>query len=212
MKVGTSADAWHYQFNQTNVGAEANVEYTVKFKSWATASAECILDFESASDITTGNGGDQYVRYGTDPDTNGSSEWRYTVTTVPGWFTYHVIFDKMIETTIQKIQWMNSLSNETIYLDSVLLVKTEDIEVVTKNAAQLAKSLRVYPNPVATSNVLTVELISAVNTKVAIYNAVGQKMTEKVSTGNVARFDVSSLSRGMYFIRLEDGTTQKFIK
>lgn len=212
MKVGTSSDAWHYQFNQLNVGAEADVEYTVMFKSWATATAECVLDFESASEIKPENGGDQYVRYGTDTDTNGSSEWRYTVTTVPGWFTYHVKFDKMIETTIQKIQWMNSLSEETIYLDSVLLVKTEDIEVITKNADQLSNSIRVYPNPIANNNVLTVELISAVNAKVAIFNALGQKVMEKVSKGNVARFDVSALRKGMYFVKLEDGSTRKFVK
>lgn len=210
MKVGTSADAWHYQFNQQNVGAEADVEYTVKFKSWATATAECVLDFESASSITTGDGGDQYVRYGTDTDTNGTSEWRYTVTTVPSWFTYHVKFDKMIETTIQKIQWMNSLSEETIYLDSVLLVKTEDIELVTKNATKLSNGITsVYPSPV--TNTLYVDL-AGTNAKVAVYNAIGQKLMEKTATGNKVTFDVSSLRRGLYFVKLEDGTTKKFVK
>lgn len=210
MKVGKSGDAWHYQFNQTNVGAEANVEYTVKFKSWATATAECVLDFESASSITTGDGGDQYVRYGTDTDNNGTSEWRYTVTNIPSWFTYHVKFDKMIETTVQKMQWMNSLSEETIYLDSVLLVKTEDIELVTKNATKLSNAITsVYPSPV--TNTLFVDL-KATNAKVAVYNAIGQKLMEKTATGNKVTFDVRSLRSGMYFVKLEDGTTKKFIK
>ncbi|HET6559477.1 MAG TPA: sugar-binding protein [Prolixibacteraceae bacterium] len=214
MKVGKASDSqgWHYQHNQSDIGAEANVEYTLMFKSWASATADCIVDFESGSSIPTGDGGDQYVRYGTDTDTNGASEWRYTVTTVPSWFTYHVNFNKMIETTIQKIQWMNSLSEETIYLDSVLLVKTEEIEVITKNANQLSSSIKVYPNPVNGNNVLTVELMSAVNTKVAIYNAIGQKVMERVSTGKVARFDVSALRKGMYFVKLEDGSTHKFVK
>lgn len=212
MKVLTSekGEGWHYQFNQTNVGAEANVEYTVKFKSWATGVADCILDFESASDITVEKGGDQYGRYGTDTDTQGTSEWRYTVTTIPSWFTYHVNFNKMIETTVQKIQWMNSLSDETIYLDSVLLVKTDDIEVITKNADNLSdKITRVYPSPV--TNTLYVEL-TAVNSKVAIYNALGQKLMEQVAKNTNVTFDVSSLRSGMYFVKLEDGTTKKFVK
>lgn len=212
MKVGKASDGqgWHYQHNQTEVGAEANVEYTVKFKSWGSATADCILDFESASSIATADGGDQYVRYGTDTDTKGASEWRYTVTTIPSWFTYHVIFDKMIETTIQKIQWMNSLSNETIYLDSVLLVKTEDIALVTKNADKLSNAITsVYPSPV--TNTLYVDLTAA-NAKVAVYNAIGQKLMEKTANGKKVTFDVSSLRRGLYFVKLEDGTTKKFVK
>jgi len=212
LKAGKASDgaAWHYQHNQENLGAEANVPYTLKFKSWATATAECIVDFESGSSIKPADGGDQYVRYGTDTDTNGASEWKYTVTKVPSWFTYHVIFDKMIETTQQKVQWMISLSDETIYLDSVLLVKTEDIEIISKNGNQYFNSInKVYPNPVA--NTLVVEL-SAVNAKVAIYNALGQRLMEKTSKGNRITIDVSSLRKGMYFVKLEDGSIQKFVK
>ena len=74
-----------------------------------------------------------------------------------------------------------------------------------------ANSMRVYPNPVGVGNELNVSL-SSVNSKVAIYNAVGQKLVEKVATGNIAKFDVGSLRKGMYFVRLSDGTSQKFIR
>ncbi|MGE5448073.1 MAG: T9SS type A sorting domain-containing protein, partial [Bacteroidales bacterium] len=67
----------------------------------------------------------------------------------------------------------------------------------------------VYPSPV--TNTLHVDL-TAVNSKVAVYNAIGQKLMEKTATGNKVTFDVSSLRRGMYFVKLEDGTTKKFVK
>ncbi|HAH23948.1 MAG TPA: hypothetical protein DCL77_09365, partial [Prolixibacteraceae bacterium] len=208
LKAGLATDnqPWHYQFNQPDLTAEPNVPYTVMFKSWSSAKAACVLDFESASAITPANGGDQYNRYGasTDPEAvNKRSEWNYTTTTLPSWFTFHVTFDEIIPTTIQKIQWMISLSNETIHLDSVLVVKTSDLGTVgTKSIANSIN--KVYPSPVGNGNTLYVEL-SSVKTNVAIYNAVGQKMMEKVVTGNLAKFDVSSLQKGMYFVKLSDG-------
>jgi len=33
-----------------------------------------------------------------------------------------------------------------------------------------------------------------------------------LAIGNIAKFDVSSLRKGMYFVRLSDGSSQKFIK
>lgn len=209
MVAANHADIWRYQHSQSPLAAEADVEYTVMFKSWSTGTSPCVMDFESGSDIKVANGGDQYNRYGaTTETTNGRSEWNYTATIIPSWFTFHVTFDQIMETTVQKMQWMISKSDETIFMDSVLLVKTQDIDIISKVSKNLSNSLKVY----TTENSLTVQLSSAVNTKIAIYNAIGQKMMEKMSTGNIAKFDVSSLRRGMYFVRLADGTTQKFIK
>lgn len=137
MKVGKAGDgnAWHYQHNQTGLTAEANVPYVLKFKSWASADATpCAVDFEDKD--TNG-----YKRYGTTTDSESAdlkSEWHYNANVKPEWFTFHVTFDSMVTTTVQKIQWMLSLSNETIYLDSVLLVKEEylDLPVVTAPVAK----------------------------------------------------------------------------
>ena len=222
MQVGVSTVAtevppapWHYQFNQQGFNAEPNVPYTLSFKSFATGDAPAIVDFESASGIIPTNGGDQYNRYGASTDAGnigGRSEWNYTITTKPTWFTFHVIFDKIIPTTIQKVQFMYSLSNSTISMDSVLLVKDTEFALRNITAAKtLATSInKVYPNPVGNGNTLYVEL-SSVNSKVAIYNAIGQKLMEKVATKNLVQFDVSSLRKGMYFVKLSDGTTQKFV-
>ena len=209
IKTGLATDGqpWHYQLNQSGFKAEPNVPYTLKFKSWGSAAAPCVVDFESTG------GSDLYARYGSSTDANavnGSSEWNYSVTTDPTWFTMNVVFDKMIESTGQKLQFMISLSNETIYIDSVLVIKETDRLLSAKQLAN-NNSLRVYPNPVGAGNELTVSM-TATNARVAIYNAVGQKMMEKVSVGNIAKFNVSSLRKGMYFVRLEDGSTQKFIR
>ena len=126
MKVSKASDGanWHYQFSQKPLAAEANVAYTFKFKSWATAdNTPCAVDFE---DLDVNN----YNRYGvtTDPESaDGKSEWHYTVNVNPTWFTFHVSFDSMIPATVQKIQYMLSLSNQTISLDSVILIKDSEL-------------------------------------------------------------------------------------
>jgi hypothetical protein len=129
MKVGLASDGnyWHYSTAQTSLTCEANAPYTLKFKSWSSANAPCVVAFESDA-----IGGDQYNNYGASPDSEsagGRSKWNYITTTVPTWFTFHVTFDQIVPATIQKIQWMLSLSNETIYLDSVLLIKDSEVPV-----------------------------------------------------------------------------------
>lgn len=213
MKVGVHAnvtEAWHYQLNQTGFKAEPNVPYTLKFKSWASAAAPAVVDFESGG---TAEGGEQYNRYGASSHpaaVNGRSEWNFSLTTKPTWFEFPVTFDQIVPATVEKLQFMLSLSNETIYLDSVLLIKETD-RILSAKQLSNNNSLKVYPNPVGKGNILNVEL-AAMNAKVAVFNSVGQKIMEKVSVGNIAKFDVSSLRKGMYFVRLEDGTTQKFIR
>lgn len=225
MQVGLSSvttedpkQPWHYQFNQSNLKAKPNVPYVLAFKTWADIEAPSVVDFESASSITPANGGDQYVRYGTSTDpeaTNGESEWFYTTPTEETWFEFNVTFDKMIETTIQKVQWMLSLSNATIHLDSVILVEKsyyDQLPTLPTSRKELANSIdKVYPNPVGDGNTLFVEL-SAINSKVAIYNSVGQKLMEKTATSNLVKFDVSALRQGLYFVKTGDGAIKKFIK
>lgn len=126
MTTGLSTDAWHYQHNQLGLKAEANVPYTLKFKSWSTANRSNSVDFEDDPE----NG---YNRYGASTylqSVNGRSEWIYYTSTEPNWFTFHVVFDQMKANTIQKIQWMLSTSNATVYLDSVILIKDADLLLI----------------------------------------------------------------------------------
>ncbi|HAH22568.1 MAG TPA: hypothetical protein DCL77_02180 [Prolixibacteraceae bacterium] len=111
MTTALAADGatWHYQFNQSELKAEANVPYILKFKSWSSKPRSNELVFEDSPQ-------NNYNRYGasSDPEAvNGKSDWVYSTTIEPRWFTFHVIFDKMIPTTQQKIQWMLSTANAT---------------------------------------------------------------------------------------------------
>lgn len=118
-----NGEFWHYQFNQVGLQAEANVPYILKFKSWSNIPRTNRVDFEDLPE----NG---FTRYGASTDAealNGRSEWEYYTTAEPQWFTFHVIFDQIKPTTVQKIQWMLSNAVATTYLDSILLMKEEDI-------------------------------------------------------------------------------------
>lgn len=72
------------------------------------------------------------------------------------------------------------------------------------------KKVKLYPNPVQTE--LTVSGITLVNSVVSIYNTVGQKQIESKANGTQVQFDVSNLRTGIYFVRLTDGSSHKFIK
>lgn len=207
--TATDGAAWHYQLNQNKLQAVMEVPYILAFKAWASGDAKAVVDFEDTS-------GNNYTRYGVSshPDAvNGKSEWNFNLTTEPKLYEFPVTFDQILENTDQKVQFMLSLSNQTIYLDSVILVEQaiyEQLPTLPTASRIVENSInKVYPNPV--NNTLYVEL-AAINSKVAIYNSVGQKLIEKTATGNRVQFDVSALRKGMYFIKLEDGSTRKFVK
>ena len=140
----------------------------------------------------------------------GQSEWTIeNIPTQPTWFTFHVTFPNMPEDCTQDLNFNVGLSEAKVYLDSVSLMTVEDYAL--KANKKSANSLKVYPNPVNESNELTVR-IEAKNEKVAVYNVNGQKLMEKMADGNIARFNVSNLVKGVYVIKLNNGTSAKFVK
>ncbi|MEJ6675408.1 MAG: T9SS type A sorting domain-containing protein, partial [Polaribacter sp.] len=71
-----------------------------------------------------------------------------------------------------------------------------------------SNSIIIYPNPV--KNILTID--GLVVQDVVIYSVLGKEVL-KISNQN--RVNVSSLSKGVYFIKVSDGinaSTKKFIK
>jgi len=85
--------------------------------------------------------------------------------------------------------------------------------VLTVSAPLLSNDenkVQLYPNPVQTE--LTISGITMDNSMVSIYNAVGVKLIEKVVIESQAKFDVSNFRKGIYFVRLADGYSMKFIK
>jgi len=205
-KKSADGNFWHYQYFQNNMGCEPNVPYTFKFKAWASAdNTPAQVDFEDDNN--------SYARYGTSADANaigGKTEWDLVLMTTPQWYTMKIdAFDQIKDNTQQQVQFAFSGADATIYLDSVLLIKDADYKLTSRQMA--VNSMKVYPNPVGNAGELTVSLSQAKG-MVGIYNSVGQKMMEKVATSTTVKFNVTSLRKGMYFVRLSDGTSQKFMK
>ncbi len=122
---------WQYQYNQSNLTALPNVDYEFKFKAWAEADRIGAVDFE---DIEA----NKHNRYGVSSDVEsvgGRSEWEFNLTTEPTWFVFNVKFDQIVETTVQKVQFMFAQSTEYVYLDSIYLVSLEDIALISEYAA-----------------------------------------------------------------------------
>lgn len=198
-------NCWDYAFNQKlNVPYDKkDLDYIFSFKAWADEERTFNVDME---DFNNG-----YARYGISPDpqANGTSDWTFNLTTTPTFYHFNVNFSPMLENCSQNMKFNIGLSTVTVYLDSVSLMTKEDF--TTKALSKLTNSMTVYPNPVGTAGEITVRG-SATDGTVALYNSLGQKIMEKQATGHLVRFDVSSLRKGVYVVRLSDGTTQKFIK
>ncbi len=197
---------WDYGFNQTVKVpyADKDLNYIFSFKAWADEARTFTVDFED-------NAENNYKRYGSssDPQSNGSSDWTFDITTTPTVYTFHVVFSGMLENTTQNMKFMLGKADSKVYVDSIALMTEADFAL--KAPKFLANSMKVYPNPVNAASELSVSSTNA-NSKVSIYNALGQKMMEKIASGNSARFNVSGLSKGVYIVKLNDGTSQKFLK
>jgi len=206
-QCGIGTENWRIQLTPAGINCEPNVPYIFKFKSWASA------DNTPAHAIFEDSPANNWNRYGASYDAEaqgGRSEWHYNVMMEPAWFTFHVNFDQMNEVTIQKLYWALALSEEKIYMDSVMLIKEDDLALSANVLANGKSKVQLYPNPVQTE--LTVSKIATANSKVSVYNALGQKLIEKTANGTQAKFDVANLRKGMYFVRFSDGSSEKFIK
>lgn len=118
------AEIWQYQFNQEGLEALANMPYTLSMVMSADVDRIVALDFEYPS---------TYERYGSSTHAaalSGTSEWSWGVTTTPTKYTFDVIFDKMIDGKVQKIQYMLGQTADVVYIDSVSLIADEDLAKV----------------------------------------------------------------------------------
>lgn len=89
---------------------------------------------------------------------------------------------------------------------------TETLIISGTTSAQLTKhdKVKIYPNPVLTE--LTISGISSASSMIAIYNSSGAKLFEKPTQGSETVFNVSTLRKGLYFVRFDDGFSAKFLK
>jgi len=97
--------------------------------------------------------------------------------------------------------------------ESATLNYTVTFELATGIDSKLADELRIYPVPASTS--LMLENISTIG-YIEVLDITGSRVYEKITGGESNhRIDVSSLPRGIYFLKLSDTrgtTTRKFIK
>ncbi len=70
-------------------------------------------------------------------------------------------------------------------------------------------SVSVYPNPAV--NELTIVSLNKIST-LAIINIAGQTMLSHACNTNKLSMDISSLSKGIYFVSVNDGELMKFVK
>lgn len=205
--IGDAPNPWDWTVGQNvNIPAEMkDLPYILQFKAWAESERIFDVDLELI--------GDDYTRFGDSSDPNadsGHSQWRFTLTTEPTVYTLHITNFSRMDERPQKFNLFAGMANPTVYVDSVFLVTEADYILSSKELSKVS-SMKLYPNPVGSAKILNVSLAAAKGS-VAIYNAVGQKIVEKSATTTTVQFDVANLRKGMYFVRLSDGTTQKFVR
>lgn len=197
---------WDTMFGQPKLPVEdATTKYIVKFKAKASAdmTVPVLMEDRSHDNNKTVTSSAPY---------RNESMWNVPVTTEEQVFEFDVIFSNKQDDSAYELNFQLGMLTGTFSITDIMMYKEADLALVDPTAGLNTvegSSLNVYPNPV--NNTLFVEL-KAINSKVAIYNSVGQKLMEKTATSNRVQFDVSALRKGMYIVRLNDGTSQKFVK
>lgn len=133
-----------------------------------------------------------------------------------------------IEVEGENIQWYETefgdtpLSMATVLVDDTTYYAAQSIEGV-ESTQRLAvtvnltagledmtfNTLKYYPNPA--TNILNIENTNGIDT-VAITNTLGQAVMKQAVNNSNAQVDVSSLSKGVYFVRITSGSAAKIIK
>ncbi len=124
-----AVDVWQYIFSQSGLEAFPNTDYIFSFTAWADADRIINVDFED----TPSNG---YNRYGSSSDPEaygGRSDWTFGITTAPTVYTFHVNFDQILPSTIQKVQFMLASTSDVVYLDHVSLLSAADLLLVNES-------------------------------------------------------------------------------
>ena len=96
----------------------------------------------------------------------------------------------------------------------VRLVRDADSSMGFNELIQNNKDLKTYPNPV--TDIINIELLEKVSGTINIYNTFGRLLvSENVESSGQLQMGVSSLPKGVYFIKIEGSSnfqTGKFIK
>jgi len=103
----------------------------------------------------------------------------------------------------------NSGTTDTYYLSEVQKLYFDSNVSVSELSSNPGQTLKVYPNPAG--EYVLISNIPGQAGKIRIYNVEGRLVIERTITGAEMSVDVSTLSKGLYFISTE-GLSSKFIK
>jgi aryl-alcohol dehydrogenase-like predicted oxidoreductase len=84
------------------------------------------------------------------------------------------------------------------------------VNISSSIASSHKNKVQLYPNPCHTE--LTVSNIESAYSLVSIYSASGIKLIEKAANGTQAKFNVSKLPKGNYFVKFINGNSERFVK
>ncbi|MCP9753334.1 T9SS type A sorting domain-containing protein [Ferruginibacter sp. HRS2-29] len=169
----------------TASGQQCNVKL-----SWAT-SAELNIDHFEVEMSNDGNG--NYTRIGSVASTGGAGlEAAYN-------FNY-------------------TMQNENTHLFRLKIVG-KDGKVVHTYIARINSGCKqgkdvvlLYPSPASSTVTLNVSDMSLINTRASIFSANGKKLTDFIITGNTVNVNISKYSSGVYFVKLSNGVSVRFVK
>lgn len=205
-EVGTGGNQSACQFTQNGFVVEPDIPYVLIFDAWTdedVPSRVVVCDFEDPSN--------SWERYGDSPDgLSGKSEWNDAVTSEQKTYMHTVTFTRIKSTTAHNFIFQLGNEASNVHIDNVFLFTEEDYNKIISGVKEVSQNaIKVYPNPVVSElNIAKAGL----NAKICIYNALGQKVMEQLSGGINAKVNVSSLTKGVYFVKVNDGESLRFIK
>jgi hypothetical protein len=202
MNMVLSTNRWDIALSQGFPVIDATTVYKLKFK--AKASADMSIDF-IIEDTANGYPKNANGANASHPELMGASDWQLPLTTAEQWYTIDVTFPNLVANSKYSIGWQGGLHEGTFYIDNVSMMTEADAGLITAVSPKLTNKFTAYQS----ANKIIVRLSEAKG-KVAIYNALGQKMVEKVATSNNVTFD-TNLRQGMYIVKLSDGGSQKIV-
>lgn len=103
-------------------------------------------------------------------------------------------------------------NNRNPFIDHPEYINSIWSSVLSTTSYSLIEKTSIYPNP-TTYNYIYVK--NDVDIKVEVYNVLGKKLLQRTITTSNSKLDISSLSEGIYLMKIsKDGntTTRKFIK
>ncbi|MFO7669065.1 MAG: Ig-like domain-containing protein [Bacteroidales bacterium] len=122
-----AAEVWQYSFSQSGLTALPNIPYVFSFVAWADETRTFQVDFED----TQANNYNRYGASGHEWSSGGRADWTFDITDEPTRYTFDVVFDQMVETTVQLVTFQLGLSGVQVYLDSIILVSEDDLGRIT---------------------------------------------------------------------------------